>query len=393
MKRSDQGSGKSYNILRQPSAIHRAFYGDDARVEAKLKARERQKFAPHFDRLFYGKRYIVPQYRQADYYDQMLANRMAASSLLVPCQIDQDQGIDDVANAALCNVLQAMRHGRPQLWLERELAEPFMRTQLPDDMEAADIHWRWAGFRVHLPKGILRLAGKDGWPDHDLMFIDICSIPIQSYLSIPEPYASEICALGKEYGWPEPELARHLKTTAYKQSALMIAGNLDGGTDQHISYEALKRGDLMTYAVVKPWDEAVRLGQIRRITNADGDLSSPYEVTETDHAFCEKMLHLALNILLWLGSTPLEYPSETVLRKPRLEGKHHVPGLYAARFVGASQLRPTPNAHVASQATGRHLSAHWRAGHWKRQAFGPKHTQRKYIWLRPYQTHGQTEPS
>jgi hypothetical protein len=387
-----KGSGKSYNILRHPGAIHRAFYTDDPRVEAKLKARERQKFAPRFDALFYGKKYVVPNYRQADYYDQEMANRMAASSVLVPCQIDQE--IDDVANAALCNVLQAMRHGRPQLWLERELAEPFMRTQLPEDMEVADINWRWSGFRVHLPKGILRLAGKDGWPDHDLMFLDLCSIPVKSQLAIAEPYASEICALGTEYGWPEPELARKLRTTPYRQAALMISGNLNGGTEQHISYEDLERGDLMTYAVVKPWDEAVRLGQIRRVTKTDGNLSSPYEVTETDNAFCEKMLHLALNILLWLGSTPLEYPPETVLRKPRLEGKHSLPGLYAARFVGASQLRPSPAAHLASGVvTGRHLPSHWRCGHWKRQAFGLKHSQRKYIWLRPYQTGEHGDPS
>jgi hypothetical protein len=54
----------------------------------------------------------MPAYRHGDYYDQDLANKMAASSLLFPCQ--QYQEFDDVGDAALCNVLQAMKHERPQ---------------------------------------------------------------------------------------------------------------------------------------------------------------------------------------------------------------------------------------------------------------------------------------
>jgi hypothetical protein len=383
--RGEQGAGKGYNIIRQP------FYGDDPRIEAKMKARERQRFAPQLDRILYGKKYVVPHYRHDDYYSQEIANRMAASSLLVPCQ--QYQDFDDVANAAICNILTAIKHGRPQLWLERELAEPLLRTQLPEDMEAHDIHWRWPGFRVHIPKGILRLGASEDFDAHDLMFLDICTIPAGEQLMIPEPYASEICALGKEYGWPDWQLAKKIKTTRYKQTALMISGNMNGSDEKTSVIEAgdLARGDLMVYAVVKPFDEAIQLGQIRKITNSDGDLSSPYEVTATDHQFCEKMLHLALQMLIYLGSAPLEYQPETVLRKPRLEGKHAVPGLYAARFVGASQLRPAPTAHLAgpvSPTTGRHLPQMWRAGHWKRQVHGPKRGQRKLIWIMPYQTYG-----
>ena len=121
----------------------------------------------------------------------------------------------------------------------------------------------------------------------------------------------------------------------------------------------------MVYAVVKPFDEAIQLGQIRKVKDVTEDLSSPYESTVNDKLFCERMLHLGLQILMYLGSLPLEYEPEKVLRKPRIEGKHHLPGLYAARFVGASQLRPasgrtgqaSPRASTC-QPTGAPVTGH-----------------------------------
>ena len=91
--------GKGQNVITNVSAIHRAFYGSDPRVEAKIKERERQKFCPRFGAAMYSKKYIVPHYRQEHYYSQELANRLAASSILTPLQMPHR--MDDVANAAL----------------------------------------------------------------------------------------------------------------------------------------------------------------------------------------------------------------------------------------------------------------------------------------------------
>jgi hypothetical protein len=387
-------AGRSTN-MHSLSAVHRAYYGEDQRRADKIKERERKKFCPQLDRLIYGKKYVLPNYRQGDYYDQHLNNKLYSASLLRPLET---QEFDDVTNAAFSNAVQALKCGRPQLWLERELGEAFMRTQLPEDMSSEDVKWRWPGFRVHLPKGILAITGEVSVHEagqlspvigrtplkRDLMYLDVCSIPATASLHIPEPYASEIVTLTTELGWHNPQSVYSCETTRYHQRALMIAGNLSGEPDGQM----ISNLDFMIYAVVKPFDEAVKLGQIRRITSEDGDLSSPYEITVVDNEFCERMLHLALNILLYLGSTPLEYQPEEVLRKPRLEGKHSLPGLYRARFVGASQLRPSKAAHTAGPVTGRHLPQHWRAGTWKRQPFGPKSSLRKLIWVMPYQTTG-----
>jgi hypothetical protein len=380
-------AGRKSQWSEVPSDIHRLFYGADPGREIKMKARERQKFCPQLDRAIYAKKYILPTYRQADYHPQDVANKMFASAILIPMQTDD---YDGVANAAICNALQALKVNRPTLYLERELGEAFMRTQLPGDMIAEDVHWRWPGMRIFIPKGLLTLAAEDTQVSHDMMFLDVCDLPVGTELTVPQPYADEILALAREYGWPNPGRALGFSTTPYAQRALMISGNLDGSPDGVLTLEQMNQGDYMLYAVVKPFDSAVRLGQIRRIDhNVDKQLSSPYESSDTDDRFCEKILHLALNILLFLGSMPAEYQPETVLRKPRLEGSHALPGLYAARFVGRSQLRPdrAKSAHRADSALpGRHLAAHWRCGHWKRQAFGPGRAERKYIWLQPYQT-------
>lgn len=367
--------------------FHRTYYSADPLGHREM--REFVKFAPRLQHLIYGKRYILPNYRNADYYPQHGADVLFSGNLLDPIALGRLN--DDVANCAYTNALRAMSCGRPQLWLEKELAEAFMRSQLPGDFEAADVKWRWPGMRIHLPKGILRIVPKAGAREHDLMYLDICHVPCNQVLSTPEPYLSEIAVLAKRYGWAHAidRTIVNLKTTAYNREALMISGNLDGprlhGFVMTFDQEA---GDYMIYGVVKPFDD-VTLQQIARVTGTRTHLASPYESTEDDDRFCERILHLGLQCLLYLGSMPLVYEAEEVLRKAKMEGKRAIPALLRAKFVGQSQLRAQP-AHSAQPVhpTGRHLPGHWKCGHWKRQPFGPKFAERKLVWIQPYQTHG-----
>jgi hypothetical protein len=120
------------------------------------------------------------------------------------------------------------------------------------------------------------------------------------------------------------------------------------------------------------------------------ELNSEWKRDDVDDVFLKKIELLALNILLFLSAYPLEYEPEEkhVLRKPRMEGKHQIPGLYPARFVGQSQIRPTQKAHAVAHMISQeeyHMKRHWKCGHWKRQAFGPKRADRKLIWINPYQ--------
>ena len=361
---------------------HRLYYGDDVRRERKLKDRELAKFAPRLGELIWGRRYVLPNYRQPDYYPQRWGDLIYGGQLMDPIQVGRV--IDDVANAGFCNAIRAMECRRPQLWLERELGEALVRTEVPADINTDDVKFRWPGMRIWLPKRLLALG------ERDLMFFDVCCVPLEKRLNIPEPYAAEINALGREYNWPYKDAVYCTLSTAYAQTGLFITGNLNGRDPERITKEDISRGDFMLYGVIKPFDD-LTLGSIARVAHSGEHLDSPYKSTERDDEFCEKILHVALQTLLYLGSMPMEYEPE-ILRKGRTEGKHSIPALLRAKFVGQSQLRAKP-AHQAEPVhhTGRQLPAHWVAGHWKRQAYGAGRAERKLIWIQPYQTYGPEE--
>lgn len=369
--------------MREETPYNRAYYGTDFRKARKVKDKELLKFAPRFRQLAYGKKYILPHYRQADYYPQDVSNVMYSGMVL---ETVFDSGPpDDVVNAAFANALMAMKCQRPQLWLEKELGFKF--GDLPLDFETNDVKFRWPGMRIHLPKGLLQIRPKGPQSTlRDLMYLDICMVPARTSLGISRDYVAEIEALVDEYGWDC--IPDEVRTKPFDRSALIVSGNLNGddGDIYETGYDAIKEGALMCYGVIKPFDD-LTLREIAKVTSEDAHLSSPLKATPEDDILCEKMLNIALNTLLFLGSMPLEYdPTKaTMLRKPRLEGKHPVPGLYAAQFVGRSQLRPhTPGAHLASPGTGQSPAAHWKKGHWQRVVYGKGRTERRLQWIYPY---------
>ena len=90
-----------------------------------------------------------------------------------------------------------------------------------------------------------------------------------------------------------------------------------------------------------------------------------------------------LNEFLFLRHEP-----KKVVRPARKEGPIQA-GVEAARFLGKEAYRPARRPTGAEhQPTGRKLPGHWRAGHWRRQAFGEGSLQRKLIWIQPYKTAG-----
>jgi hypothetical protein len=90
-----------------------------------------------------------------------------------------------------------------------------------------------------------------------------------------------------------------------------------------------------------------------------------------------------------MGSFPEEYEPEKVLRPFSEKKGRWKPAIKAARFLGQEAYRPARRPTGAEhEPTGRQLPGHWRAGHWRRQAFGEGSLQRKLIWIQPYKTAG-----
>jgi hypothetical protein len=312
-----------------------------------------------------GKRYILPNFRQADYVSQE-----ACDWLLIDSFFGYLNGVLSMDDHVSChctnNMIVALHYNRPTFFLERELGEPLLRTTLPLDYYASDINWRWPAFRIYLPKGLLTL--KRGKDIASAMFLDIAYMPKGPGKSIPEAINNELNSLPRIFLGKLP----------------YIISMFEGfSVTTFLDFESI------TSAVGYSASAMLEQNKLREVIEQihKDKLASPFKTDEADDVFINKMLGLAINILLFLSSVPMEYEKEEALRKAKLEGKKLIPGLFPAKFVGKAQLRPTAgkSSHIAD-ITGKHTASHWAAGHWKRQPFGPGRTERKLIWIVSYPT-------
>lgn len=332
-----------------------------------------QKHAPKCWELFFGKKYILPQYRQPHYAPQDFVNYMEWATLI---GLRQSAYRDDIMNACYCNTAGGLYHGRPTLFLEKELGRNLIKAQLPEEMMAHDIKWRWPAMRIYLPKGLIPF--KDKWW---MMFLDIGSLEENEGRSIPPALAEE---LNHASEFMHPDEPRYLDFKKfhffYPDRAIVLSGimNCIDGTDTT---------DLTTYAMVKPFKNYT----IQQIKGMTEHLKSAWKCEKADDVVTAKMEHLAIQILLYLSAFPELYQPDTVLRKPSQKGERRLSGLYAAKFVGKSQRKPdyAGETRIKGPPTGLHLPAMERSGHWKRQPCGIKWGERRLIWVESYYTTGE----
>ena len=117
----------------------------------------------------------------------------------------------------------------------------------------------------------------------------------------------------------------------------------------------------------------------------------PHAWDKRSDPYLTQVKRFVFNVLLFLGSLPEEYEPDQVLRPAREKKGRFRSELRAARFLGKEGLTDPsnrPEGKAEHEPTGRKLPGHWRAGHWRRQAFGEGSLQRKLIWIQPYKTTG-----
>lgn len=329
---------------------------------------------PLMFKAFFGKKYLLPKYREADYINLEIENYFSFDRCL-QFKLNQLNNRDDVSLIAVANNFAALNYGRPTLFLERELAEVLLRTDLLYDLQTDDIQWRWPAFKVVLPLNLISVERGD--QIHSLTHFDICRVEPDKGIRCPKEIANEI---DRFLAIKSPASA-FLPSTInfdfrYEESGISIATALDKPDDPRLSQTI--------YALTKPWGQ-LRVSDYLAVS---GDLRCPLRQDDKDKALLNRLEHLVLNVLLFLSATPLEYQAEQVLRHPRQNGKHNVPGLVAARFVGQVAIRPIRQTEglKSTVPTGRHTAAHWVSGYWKRQPYGSGNQQRKLVWIMPYQT-------
>ena len=111
-----------------------------------------QRVCPLTYKALCGRRYLLPTKLQSSYsnQDHGLKRRVLVllKSLLVP------EPDSFARKAELINLLVGLRYDLPTLYLDPDLGEALLRTDLPSDFTTADVRWPWPGFRLMLPLGL-----------------------------------------------------------------------------------------------------------------------------------------------------------------------------------------------------------------------------------------------
>ena len=315
---------------------------------------------------FMGRKFVLPAYRQGDYYPQEVLNKTAAALMLMPALAAEGRAsLDDVIRSQLLNIFQALACDRPVMFLERELGEILVATEIPGVVDASDIHFPFPSFRVMLPKGLIGIANGERWA----MYLDIGHLKADEDAGCGrDDIAAELDAYMQDRN---RSLSRIVFT--YPEDVITISSQLD-------------HGFASSYAVTKQLR-----GTLEEMKLFRGRLSTRFPNDEDDNAFLQVMQRLAINILLILSSMPVEYLPLAVERRAKQEGKRIIPALVKAKWVGDALLRAKREGHIHGDipSHGHKLHAHWRSGHWKHQPHGVGRALRRLIYVMPYKTLGE----
>jgi hypothetical protein len=199
------------------------------------------------------------------------------------------------------------------------------------------------------------------------MYIDICQAEKDKIYSMPLALRKELSLIGGSF-FPPHEVP---------MEALLMNSTLDFDSPE----------GSIGYALATPWEGKV-MDEIINVGNTYS-LDSPLISDDLDRNFQSRLICFAINVMLMLSALPPEEQNKLrqetrVIRQPKLEGKHAIAGLYPAKLIGVEQVPKQTRLQLKSEPTGRHLSAHWRRGHWRRQAYGPKSGLRRFQWIAPY---------
>jgi hypothetical protein len=333
-----------------------------------------------------GRRYLLPNYRQPDYANQVHLINEYVQYLADFCSGTHDpKGGNSVEarDADLANLALGLEHKRPTYFLERELGEKLMRVFLPDPLGPELIKWRFPQMRIMLPKDLLRVDYENG-RIQSLMYLDIARFDKDKKVSFPRELVRELEL--------DPRISiNRLNANKGPLEKDGFCYRKDGGIaiasrSTHPDFSS----ECRVYSILEAWS-LIDIQKLNRSICLDEVINSvSWPVMDV------RVKHLALNILLFLSSSPENFELLEPIRTPKTKGKRFISGLYPAKFVGDSQrmkIRHEPNVIAARPAgPGSPRAAHWVAGHWKHQSIGPRDSpSTKLILIYPYFAEGNKD--
>jgi hypothetical protein len=333
-----------------------------------------------------GRRYLIPNYRQADYANQVQLINEYVQHLADFCSgvLEHKEQKDNIAtlDAHLANLALALEHNRPTYFLERELGEALLRTVLPEPFDPESIKWKFPQMRIMLPKNLLRADYENG-RIQSLTYLDIARFDQNKRVSFPKELVRELeldprisaNRLNANKGPLEKESFRYTAS-----AGIAITNRI---THPDFPLESMNR------AILEAWP-LIDIPKLNRSICLDEVITSVnWSVMDA------RIKHLALNILLFLSSSPEDFKFlPEVVRPPGHKGKRFVSGLYQARFIGDSQrikVKKEPQIIASKTLAGSAHAAHWVAGHWHTFLIGKGRLEPRLQWVQPYKTGNKEE--
>jgi len=339
-------------------------------VEAEV-VREFARKCPKLNAAIAKRRYLLPKVRQADYVSQDLCDNHFRRMMMEWALGRIDRNNSSAVEAL--NLLAALKYDRPLLYLERELGEKLMETNLPEDFTTEDIHWPWPSFRIMLPSKLVGAPHYDGTLMHGV-YVDLTLWEKGTEMGLDRKYAAELKELLGDFTGSVDDMSGtglQNRATGFYLSA-MSDYQMEGFMPDVAS-------------CISSWQD----WKLRQMIASTGHVLAGNKAGEVNHKFLERLRLLGLNLLLFFSQEPLSVMPDIWVRKPKTEGKHLVSGLLPARFVGDCMPKFRVNPPIINkdyEPSGLTVAPHWVRGYWKRVVYGKGRSLRKRQWIMPYRT-------
>jgi hypothetical protein len=332
---------------------------------------------PNVHRVLLGTRLHLPEKRRADYpyyHHASLHDAVVILTVLTRGQGRIPAASWEATHNAFMVTNAWVALGMASLFVERELAQALLRTDLPEGFAPEDLKWRRRAFRLYLPHDLFRVEGNDG------IVRPTCATVVRiskgERITFDPGIVRDIQAMYRRVGRPLTDDPRFLLSEEDRvviTLQMRLEPPLQGASDYYANCDL----------------EGKTLAQLAQQKDVPPEEEPNWTQSEND--FMLNIKRFVFNAILLMGAMPEEYEPEKILRPLREKGRWK-PELKEARFLGQERYRPTARpAGQGYEPTGRKLPGHWKAGHWKRQTYGPQSSLRKLLWIQPYRTLGPEE--
>jgi hypothetical protein len=352
-----------------------------------------QRACPISHKVLAGRRYLLPR-RFENAYPNLDAGLRERQLVLLACALLPPEGISFSRRCELVNLVKALECDSPTVYLDLDLAQALVRTDLPNDLSTDELRLPWPGVRFVAPKELrLTVDERAGLEVH---YLDVCVAREGELLRLSQHIIDDLYSgLEKLRCHSTDYLNRGLKQSGVPEfyvAALTSRPAKDGGFE------------------VAAWANTLDGPPLTELTKIGGSKPLPEKDLKADVTglSLESLKRLVFNVLLLLTHYELEpvlVEGALLIRKATMEGRHLKPELARARFLSEilkskafRRVRPshevgeeeTVGTHgdVAGEGAGTKYRSHWRMGHWKRVHYGKGLTQQRRVWVLPYKTFG-----